>query len=694
MGRRAHRTRSDTVMAVLVDWEQVLWRLRAAAGADLDDEIDALATSALTTPMPEATAVLIEALAQARSWLSQRSAAIALAACAGADDRDAVNALVAAYQDADNSFVRMTAFEALGYLGRRSNFARAHATAIALGLSCGDDRYLLIAAARTLGSFNLLRSDPSLREKLRELVGTEDPAVHAEAWQQLGLTDLGEALLAANGETLRQMLVPVRATFARAAVSDELRPDASVFVWLLDLLLGFFDLSTHPQEAAAMAASATAEIEVLAAGRDLAWPDYRSGAAAMLFARVRRVAVSLQRAAMRAACADDWTDFDNALGELASIYAVVRWGLGSGGPGDTPELPLASLADVAYAPSLGPLLTRAVTSRRLNRVIERYIERNGEDEQIAGLRALRDARDIHDFANTSSLPAEIVSRLTRMAKLVDRTPGELLDGWLASLERGEGESFIAALGISVERFPGEQAQPYGHDPNVDDVVRQVLCEIWSRLSPYPQPRWERIIQTTVEIVQFVQRARDTLPDYLLCTEDRGLGQTAKESELQRPLYDWLRQRFNRFVSYEQSHEGGGRPDVFLRFPECEVAIDAKREFTSVKRHHVHDNYLAQSDVHASGSDRFSVVLVMDLRSVNAVGHLKTRRRARKDGSEAKPVSLYSLDESFWVDALEPDPQVTGARGNAVLVGLVPGNRTKPSGTTDYSRPPARTPRRQ
>jgi hypothetical protein len=79
--------------------------------------------------------------------------------------------------------------------------------------------------------------------------------------------------------------------------------------------------------------------------------------------------------------------------------------------------------------------------------------------------------------------------------------------------------------------------------------------------------------------------------------------------------------------------------------------------------------------------------VLDLRNQNAAGHLKRVRAARRSGSDADVVSVYTLDEAFWLDGLPTDPDILSAQPKAVVVGLVLGNRAKPSSTTDYSDRP-------
>jgi hypothetical protein len=95
-----------------------------------------------------------------------------------------------------------------------------------------------------------------------------------------------------------------------------------------------------------------------------------------------------------------------------------------------------------------------------------------------------------------------------------------------------------------------------------------------------------------------------------------------------------------------------------------------------------DNYISQTDDYAAARERVAFLLLLDLRKANAGGS----KTAKKGGATPAPstVALYSLRESFRVDGLSAEPQIQDAAPNAVIVGLVPGNRLRPSCKTFYS----------
>ena len=81
-------------------------------------------------------------------------------------------------------------------------------------------------------------------------------------------------------------------------------------------------------------------------------------------------------------------------------------------------------------------------------------------------------------------------------------------------------------------------------------------------------------------------------------------------------------------------------------------------------------------------------MVLDLRDSNAGGHANRAKKRRRGGQPAGHTSLYTLEEGFWVDALPTDLQLPHMKPKAVIVGLVLGNRPRPSSTTTYSERPA------
>jgi hypothetical protein len=222
-------------------------------------------------------------------------------------------------------------------------------------------------------------------------------------------------------------------------------------------------------------------------------------------------------------------------------------------------------------------------------------------------------------------------------------------------------------------------------PELEMVIRPVLSDVTRILRTYPKLMWERLCQILVIVVRFARFTRDNAPSYVLCVDDGGLGQTASEDHLQDALYQFLSAgAASNGISYEASKLAGGRVDLLIKFPEVSFPIEVKHEFQSIEPQHIREAFLAQPDAYASATVQVSLLMVLDLRKQNANGHKKQQGAS---GEPKQVFSLYDLSQSFRVESLEPDPDIPNAISNAIIVGLIPGNRPLPSSMATYSKRP-------
>jgi hypothetical protein len=649
----------------------------------VDDVIDELTAAVLSaSPLPDASAVLREGLGKASSPLSKRSAAIALAYCAAGDDREACDAFAETFKcHSADAFLGPALLAAWALLAERSALACADIVAALLRLKGDEGRYLLVKAAQVAGRLEERRTNPDVRAVLARLTRSEDPAVAGEARQQAAMIAFQDALLAQDKQDLRQRLREARAAFARAEVSEEQRPDARLFRLLLDAILRFLDNRPMEETRATVRVPLHECVQLLHEGGPVFWGAYRSDDQDRLATHALSVTDGLRQAAEATSDADQWLDLEAAVLRLAALYARMRQRPVSGGHDRTVE-GLSMLADGALVPSLGPLLASAVTGARMRRVTANYASLHGEDEVMTGLRALEEAASRYEPLVTIAPNEGLLRQIAELASRTGQPPEEFLQGFAKAGQAGSIASWAEQAGLCGHALPIDRPDLFGTDPAVDETVREVLRQARARLGRYPRPRWDRLVQTVEAVVSFVHHLRDELPPFLLSEDEGGLGRKALEKSLQDPLFAWLRGHFGRQAVYERAPLAGGRSDSGLLFPECEIPFEVKREFSTLDRDHVRGNYISQPDDYAAARERVSFLLLLDLRKGNATGG----RTAKKGGSTpaSSPVSLYSLPESFWVDGLLADPQIRGAAPNAVLVGLVPGNRLRPSSKTVYS----------
>ena len=668
----------------------------AAPGQDTDDLIDKWSSAALAEDSRQDIGdAMRQALLVAQSTPSRNSAALALAATALPTDIAASDALLSAYRAAaGDTFLAASLLTSLGLFALRSPVARAEVLSQLLRLQSDGPRYVLIAAAKVIGWLDNAHPAPDLRGQLATFLDADDPAVVGEARQQLALITFAEAFLAPTRPDLWERLTAARAAFARVEATEEHRPDAAMFRLLCDALLSFQPLAQDQPPSVALLSQLATQVENLIIGIDAAsWHDYMSDTWGLIALRVAETARALRNAAIAADEADSWTNFDVALVETAGLYILVRATASPLFGYEQLSGSLGMAADSILAPVLGPLLVSSLGANRFDRVIERYATHpEARGEIVAALQAFRRAggevigvtdRVVHDAA---------ANRIRGLAGHLKVSPGELVDYIGEAIQQDSLDDLARRLGIGTTRLPIEQPNLFGGDPDVDATARFILHELRDRFQDrYPRPKWMRLVTSVVEIVAFAKYVRDVLPDYARCTADGGKGQGASEDDLQAHLLQTLRGRFGQHAVNEWGQIGGGRPDLGLIFAECSFPIEVKHEFKSVERDHVRVNFLTQPDIYASVTDRITFLMILDLRGLHAYGHREAAGRQENPG--AKKYSLYSLQASFWIDSLPSDPQIQEHIPNAVIVGLIPGNRTRPSSTTNYSRRPAKARKR-
>jgi hypothetical protein len=390
---------------------------------------------------------------------------------------------------------------------------------------------------------------------------------------------------------------------------------------------------------------------------------------------------SLQRLRGAAADAEGWIRFDEALLELAALLAAWR----TAAAPTTVDAALARLADAVAAPALGALLAGSVTAIRMREVI-RVAEIDGAPPDVLDAlrlvgRALVERTEIQSL----TLAPPTASALERLAQRRGCDPRALLDEFTTAVETGDLDYRNRVL-PRLAALPLDHPESYSGDPRIDEAARGLLERVHSIHPFYTHKKWLRFVEALVALLKYVQKVRDVMPSFVRCEAAEGLGQHASEADLQQDVFLHLRDAFGYSAIYEMMRVGGGRSDAGVVFDDCRFPIEIKHEFSDVSRTHVHEAYVAQTDVYAASSDRIGFLAILDLRAENAASHARARR-----GLSAS--SLYGLTEGAWVDSLPADPNVADARASAVVVLLVPGNRPMPSGMTTYARRPPGAERR-
>lgn len=669
-----------------------------ALGAERDDYIDTLADHALNlSPSPETEAlldVLLQALALAQREFTVRSTALAIAVIAPAENEDAVDALLTAFrQHRKHAFLAPALLEALTLLALRNPLARLEMAPLLIRITSRDSRYLLIKSAKMITCLDPSLRSTELRQKLAEWRESHDLAVAAEAAVQYAYLELSDTLLAPSTPEFRQRLAFSHVAFVRAAQMEEQRPDAELFACLVEMLLTFYNLTHDRDTTSTRLLELFDQITMITANR---WMTvYQSESMNVCISHILGVADALKRAALSANQADDWTNFDEALIELAALYNVIR-------SSDTLLSDFAltpavstTIADTIFVPQLGPVLLETVGRRRLAKIREKYIFAHGQDSYADSLCAFEQTIAHLDHSENnedlSFRPSpQLLTELSRLAVDIGQTPETMLRSFLHARRHGHDTQWLDQLGIGSIHLPTDNPALFDGNASLHLACQRLSQQLDDILHPYPSSQWMRLIAVLKNILLFASLVFNDLPVYVRCKENGGKGQDASEHDLQDHLFTWLRQCFGDQALYERTPIAGGRVDTGLQFPELLLPIEVKHEFTSIAPEHIQTHYLAQADMYAAAANHVSFLLILDLREIHARKHQDRRTQARRAGEDTTITAQYGWDDGFWIETLPPDPQLPTAKSNAIVIGLIPGNRARPSSTTLYSKRPRKT----
>lgn len=507
-------------------WEEAREKLASLpAGPERDDYIDELVDQAMRTSPgePGVAAFCIEVLPQAQRDLTLRSTALAIAVSAEPSDSAAVDVLVESFRrHRAHVFLAPALLDSLALFAGRSPIARAETVSALIRLTCRDSRYLLIKGAQIVGRLDFLRQSPDLRQKLQELEACSDLGVQAEVATQEAFVELADALLSADVIELYQRLAQAQTMFARAERMEEHRPDAELFACLVEMLLEFRGFATDRAGTVQRLQDLLHHLRTVLVKQW--WSSYRSELADVSVARVLEIADTLQRATVSVQEAEDWTNLDEALTELAALYAIICSQQGA----DARLLPFSLFADKVFVLQFGPVLQAAIGRRRLAKVADNYVATHGEDEYAAGLRAFVHVVTALEEKQSkgvqySAVPQDLSMQLSQLAFTRGQSPEAMVQSFLRANKQGNDAIWIQELGLGSVALPIDRPEMFGGNGSVHEVTVDLSRELKIHLDPYPSLKWHRLMTVVEAIVSFAKYVFDVLPEWTKCQEDGGMG---------------------------------------------------------------------------------------------------------------------------------------------------------------------------
>jgi len=426
------------------DWTVLSTKLDGGELADVDDVVDALAECLLAQPPdPTATSAAVKALTVAKSDLSVRSTALALAYVAPCDNIEAVEHLERAFEARrQDAFLAPSLLGSIVVLGLRNETARAGAVRYILRLKSDEYRPLLVAGAKGIGLLYARRNDTALRAKLFTLVDNPDRSVQSEARQQVALMMLADALQTVGQEHFIESLVAARNAFQRAEGSEEVRPDSTLFRLLLDAVLTFNDLELDRAGAVWRIGQLTPQLREVGVLQ-----INRSPAAMRIAERCEAVASALEKATKEAAGSSGWTNFDKSLLTLALCYKDVRFQV-SAIPGyEGAALAISEFAGRVLSPRLGPILAQKVGFQSFAGVVRHHEDAGEHPDVLDALRVLESAAQEAERAGDGGISGELSGKIKALSAKAGCTPEELIGLFRLNISTHDGDGLTETVEI-------------------------------------------------------------------------------------------------------------------------------------------------------------------------------------------------------------------------------------------------------
>jgi len=504
-----------------------------------------------------------------------------------------------------------------------------------LGLAPGDDTEFLRRAAKLVGvAFSHWR-DKELVEVLSKLAQLE--AVRPEAAFELGMAALAEAIDRADSNAAATAFREARDWFGESDAVSEHRPEASLYLDGLDLLISF-----HSGAASASFGTVSARVQQHAfalhawsGGSGPPWLGARQTEAACwsaLASAVAGLAGSLDE--------PSWWEPAVVIEEgLLSVYSAGRSILRRDQHGGVEAM-------------LRPRIRASVaTQAGQAHQVRMWLQQNTTHEWATEARDLIAQIDAFiEQPGRPKNPPEAASEGASLAAIIARSniPEEqrnILFGVVAN-----------AVSLQLANLTGAEA----------DVIERCCKAARGHADYSANANGARLFDTVLLwLVRFIfnrlelTKGDDPTGAYLF---ERNDGSLPHEDELQQDFFRWVA-TYAAASDLEPTNIASGRADIRLRSGPERLVVEVKREETDCSFDTLFKSYAAQTTDYQNVSIRLGVLLVLDLATPNREGtpHLTSlfeMRQVRRAGE---------------------------AQSRLILIARIPGRRKRPSDLTRLAK---------
>jgi hypothetical protein len=449
-------------------------------------------------------------------------------------------------------------------------------------------------------SYHLLNDSEEIVEIFKDNLNSISDAVKAEANFALGITELYKAFKAENNQTLQQALSNANEWFESTKLLQTNRTDAELFLQISKLYLWLLYSATIDR---VEVISIIRQIQDIVIERFLL-NQIRYSYTEWLEFKLINFVNTLEQWIILIEDAKKWPDIKPPMKLLSDIFAFF----------DNYSLD-QDLADKAIRSGIEWIALPRLRTRFLEiQEIEAKLANILSDTtwlQTATETEIEFYKYIIQEIRVSPPKAQAAAqwdRLQAAANQFDFT-GELYKNIMEMKSHIDADPIDVMLQIMTSLQQKWQLYSIPINKQIRDISRELLVQLEAKLNwKTVETEWLMLKYVTNLIVKYFYELSiaDNHVDYnfLYAKDKGGLGQDAKEGDLQKHFYSTVKLNSDIILEYEPKNVAVGRPDLLVRCVEdIRFPIEVKCEAYNISHDNIRNKYLAQAQEYAADSNQ-------------------------------------------------------------------------------------------
>ncbi|CAG0996479.1 hypothetical protein ANRL4_02811 [Anaerolineae bacterium] len=524
---------------------------------------------------------------------------------------------------------------------------------------------LPIKALKLLGRYYDFSPDEQVASKIEELRLASNVWIRAEAYFDMGIVRLYQALQSENANTLQSQLEAARNYFDGATRLEENRTDAELLRDIIDCFVEMLmpgepiriaDKARHAQAVLAeriLVLSGTSYVEDESERLDLT-----------------RLVFYLERWSENLKEAERWWNVTTSINALAAVYAAVRATEIKKGLVGLASKAAADLVMLPYMQS--KFLKVQEIAAKIQGALSSSWRELASPQEIEFYELVLQQIEHETLIIPKDSATANIQRLLAVAKKAPLSP--VTHRFTAQVQNllnsgiGPEQVILEALSAVLEQEQERERQFFSNP--AQEIYQTILLELREKLDWPPQSiNWEWLLFTLREVVHYYDLTdKLNVPDakFLFAEEVGGLGKQATEEHLEKHFFE--RKLFTSSgvrLARQSTGLTPGRLDLSYQCPSGIIfPIEVKCEDANTTRENIHAKYIAQAQRYAAAQSRFGYLFVLDT----------TAKDPR--------LPLRPMIENVYLDTISL-PHTT--HNVYVMVVIFPANRVRPSDHTNMPK---------